>query len=151
MNGLTCRQDPIGSPRLACSWFVPADKNGIIRNYQVNMIDNGASNDILFQGEAKATSVTIDKPLNFDHSYTVSVKAVTIKPGPALQAIIRLEAISKDKGPSLLSQAYRKTKLSSLFLKNSRALSLIQLEHRSLKCQRLLQRFRIHQPNTTSS
>uniref|UniRef100_A0A5K3FXR7 Fibronectin type-III domain-containing protein n=1 Tax=Mesocestoides corti TaxID=53468 RepID=A0A5K3FXR7_MESCO len=90
VGDLTCAQDPAGSSRLVCRWQEPVNKNGLIRNYKIKLVDKHDSDRVVFEGDSTNPATTIERNLNFDHTFSLSVSAVTIEEGPVLTIQVKL-------------------------------------------------------------
>ncbi|VDD84345.1 unnamed protein product [Mesocestoides corti] len=103
VGDLTCAQDPAGSSRLVCRWQEPVNKNGLIRNYKIKLVDKHDSDRVVFEGDSTNPATTIERNLNFDHTFSLSVSAVTIEEGPVLTIQVKLtEATHMSQRPSHL-------------------------------------------------
>uniref|UniRef100_A0A5K3FAP1 Protein-tyrosine-phosphatase n=1 Tax=Mesocestoides corti TaxID=53468 RepID=A0A5K3FAP1_MESCO len=90
VSDLTCVQEPAGSSRLVCRWQEPVDKNGLIRSYKLQLVDKHDADRVVFEGTSASPEATIEQNLNFDHTFSLSVSAVTIEEGPALSIGVNL-------------------------------------------------------------
>ena len=77
----------VDSITISVSWNhpPPEHRNGIIRMYQVNVVENETNTN--FTVVSLNTSATIT-PLHPDYQYMITVKAVTVLPGPVSIALV---------------------------------------------------------------